>query len=123
MWFSIIKASNQTQKVSLTSLNFSTTLLRNTLTGLPHVNFEKMKTIFSKYEKKDFDENGKFSGGVECTEFAMFMSEIHELAMGKQGRQPIEHCDMASIILAQKLIDAHDDNDDNMLEWNELKMW
>jgi hypothetical protein len=93
------------------------------LTGLPLVNFEKMKKIFSKYEKKDFDENGKFSGGVECTEFAMFMSEIHELAMGKQGRQPIEHCDMASIILAQKLIDAHDDNDDNMLEWNELKMW
>ena len=62
-------------------------------------------------------------GSVECAEFAKFMSEIHEMAMGHQGRQPIEQCDMASMVLAQKLIDAHDENDDGRLDWSELKLW
>ena len=91
---------------------------RKESTGLPHVDWKQLQELFAIHEIPI--ENG---GGVECAEFAAFMSEIHQMAMGKQGREPINHCDMASIILAQRLIDAHDNNDDSRLEWVELKNW
>ena len=90
---------------------------RNEKTDLPHVDWSHVYELFTKHQ---ISGGG---GGVECAEFAKFMSEVHNLAMGHQGRQPIEHCDMSSIILAQKLIDAHDTNNDSNLEWPELKQW
>ena len=69
---------------------------RDSATGLPALNVDKLRLIFGKHQCNDDHQ------GLECKEFANLMLEIHDLAMGKQGRMPKDDALFASYVLAQR---------------------
>ena len=89
--------------------------VRNPNNGLPSMCTDKLTLMFRKHECE--------GGGVEAGEFAEFMVEVHNLAMEKQGRTPKDDANFSSLVLAQRLIDAHDQDDDGNLELEELLDW
>ena len=64
--------------------------------------------------------------GVLASEFAKFMVEVKEMAILKTGRVP-PTTKSGNLVdayeLAQRMIDAHDNNDDGAIDWAEFLDW
>jgi Ca2+-binding EF-hand superfamily protein len=74
--------------------------------GLPKIDYGMLYALFEHYEDPDKP------GFLDADQFAELISEIHRMAVEHQGRQPHDDIDEVNVPLAQMLIDAHDDNDD-----------
>ena len=84
--------------------------------GLPEIDLLAMETCFNLYaDKRD--------RSVDVMKFSEFMVKVHELASGKIGKEPVDGVNFASLILAQRLIDAHDEGGNGKLEYAELFEW
>ena len=103
---------------------------RSENTGLPKIKMDDLEIAFAAFIEEDENGDGddNMKKGIGCEKFAQFMIEIHERSLALQGRE-IESdlkgnaTSTSTLILAQRLIDAHDDNGDELLEWNELIKW
>ena len=90
---------------------------RNEQNGLPHVDYSLFQTMFKKHDLTK-------RNGLNAEEFSAFISQVHEMAVDLRGREKHEHAtDTIHIELAQRLIDAHDDNDDGLLQLDEIEGW
>ena len=90
--------------------------LNNESNQLPMIDYSVLRDLFEQYER----EEGK---GLECAEFAMLMNAVHMASCQERNIVPTPNFDMLAMNLSQSLIDAHDDNDDGRLEWDELIDW
>ena len=89
---------------------------RSHKSGLPEIDLLAMETCFNLYaDKRD--------RSVDAIKFSEFMLKVHELASGKIGKEPVDHANFASLILAKRLIDAHDEGGNGTLEYVELFEW
>ena len=96
---------------------------RNVTTGLPEVDWMKVKEIFSKHADGGGSAPANVELSVDPTGLTNFISEVHNLSMVFTGRQSLQTIDMEAEIMSTRMIHAHDDNDDGRLQWSELTKW
>ena len=89
-------------------------LVRNPENHLPDYDEELLRHMFDEHDKTE-------SGSLNNIEFAAMMMDCHELAVSFMGRDvsPLENARDH----AQNLIDAHDDNGDGRIDFEELTSW
>tara|TARA_B100000780_G_C21043551_1_gene418851 strand:- start:22 stop:1101 length:1080 start_codon:yes stop_codon:yes gene_type:complete len=88
---------------------------RDETNDLPKVNWLQLKEMHLKYEQLSSNDDNT-EEGINAMEFAKMIDEIHQLSMKHQGRTIKEKVKITTLELSQRLIDAHDENDDGLLE-------
>ncbi len=82
--------------------------------GLPKIDYDRLEDLFVKHDKTN-----EFA--LTAVRFGAMMSEVHVIASKMLGRDPDD--DFFPVELAERLIDAHDSNDDRLLDFEELRQW
>ena len=88
--------------------------------GLPAYDSQMLQSMFQNYGKEIGETEAK-RYGVNATELAEFMREIHNLAVVYKGRDPDPLPD--AICHAEKLIETYDENGDGLLDYAEVVAW
>ena len=82
--------------------------------GLPSIDEEMLNILFHTFDDTD-------TGSLDVNGFTKFMKEVHEMAVAYTGREKDEL--EGAYDHAQDLIDAHDEDDDGRLSFEELQLW
>ena len=82
--------------------------------GLPSIDEEMLNILFHTFDDTD-------TGSLDVNGFTEFMKEVHEMAVAYTGHETDEL--EGAYDHAQDLIDAHDEDDDGRLSFEELQLW